>query len=248
MDYTKYNFATSKTETINIDQGLRSFMLQVYNYMAGALALTGLLAIIAASSESFMSMQYVMQNGRAVGVSGLGYLIMFAPLAIALFFSFGMARMSVENAKTLFWVYAATMGLSLSSIFLMYTGTSIARVFFITASVFGGMSLYGYTTKRDLTAFGSFLIMGLFGIIMASVVNIFLKSNGVQFAVSILSTLIFTGFTAYDTQRLKQVYYEVGSNGEATSKAALVGAFTLYLDFINLFMQLLRFFGDRKQD
>jgi FtsH-binding integral membrane protein len=160
--------------------------------------------------------------------------------------SFGITKMSFQTAQMVFWGYAAVMGLSLSSIFMVYTGESIARVFFITASVFGAMSLYGYTTKRDLSGFGSFLIMGLFGVIIASIVNIFLKSPAMMFITSILTVFIFVGLTAYDTQNIKQIYAEVAHSKEDSNKAALMGALSLYLDFINIFMMLLRFFGDRK--
>jgi FtsH-binding integral membrane protein len=149
-------------------------------------------------------------------------------------------------AQMVFWSYAALMGLSLSSLFLLYTGASIARVFFITSAVFGSMSLYGYTTKKDLTAMGSFLMMGLIGIIIASLVNMFLHSAAIQFAVSVLGVIIFVGLTAYDTQKIKAMYYELGGDNESASKGAIMGALTLYLDFINLFIMLLRFFGDRK--
>jgi FtsH-binding integral membrane protein len=221
-------------------------MLQVYNYMGAALALTGIIAMLTASSPALMSMLYVMKGNHIAGLSPLGWIVSLAPLGLAIAFGAGINRMSTQTAQMLFWAYAALLGLSLSSIFARYTGESIARVFFITASLFGAMSLYGYTTKKDLTNFGSFLMMGLFGIIIASVINIFLKSSGIQFAVSILSVLIFTGLTAYDTQRLKEMYYQVSGSGELMSKVAIMGALSLYMDFINLFVQLLQFYGNRR--
>jgi hypothetical protein len=246
MDYTKYNFSSAEIKTASYNEGLRVFMLQVYNYMGAALALTGIIAMLTASSPALMSMLYVMKGNHIAGLSPLGWIVSLAPLGLAIAFGAGINRMSTQTAQMLFWAYAALLGLSLSSIFARYTGESIARVFFITASLFGAMSLYGYTTKKDLTNFGSFLMMGLFGIIIASVINIFLKSSGIQFAVSILSVLIFTGLTAYDTQRLKEMYYQVSGSGELMSKVAIMGALSLYMDFINLFVQLLQFYGNRR--
>jgi FtsH-binding integral membrane protein len=180
-----------------------------------------------------------------MGTSGLGMLISFAPLGIAIYFFMGLGRMSVNTAQTLFWVYAAVMGMSLSYLGLVYTGQSLARTFFICASVFGAMSLYGYSTKSDLTSMGSFLIMGLIGLIVVSLVNIFLRSPAIDFATSFIGIAIFMGLTAWDTQKLKTIYYSSGG-GEMGQKMAVMGAFTLYLDFINLFLYMLRFFGDRK--
>lgn len=244
QDFTKMNRPQAKAttagfqpKTVSIDQGLRAHMVKVYNYMAAALGVTGLVAYFAASSDPFMA---------AMLGSPLKFAIMFGPFAFILVLSFGINRMSLFTAQAVFWAFSVVMGLSLSAIFLVYTGESIARTFFITASLFGAMSLYGYTTKRDLTSMGSFLMMGLLGIILASLVNIFLKSAGIQFAISILAVIIFTGLTAYDTQRIKNMYFEIVGHGETLGKAALMGALALYLDFINLFIQLLRFFGDRR--
>lgn len=242
QDFTKFNRfnaqATSRQASEAVyDQGLRAHMLRVYNYMAAALGLTGLIAYFVASSPAMM---------QTIFASPLAYVVMFAPLVFVMVLSFGINRMSAGTAQIVFWAYAATMGLSLATIFAVYTGESIARAFFVTAALFGAMSLYGYTTKRDLSGMGSFLMMGLIGVVIASLVNIFLKSTGIQFAVSILSVIIFTGLTAYDTQRIKDVYYSVVGNGEAAGKAAIMGALSLYLDFINLFMQMLRFVGDRR--
>lgn len=170
---------------------------------------------------------------------------MIAPIGIALYFFMGFGKMSLDTAKVLFWIYAALTGMSLSSLGLVYTGESIARTFFICAAVFGGMSLYGYTTNRDLTSMGSFLIMGVFGLVIVSLVNIFLKSSAISFATSIIGVGIFMGLTAWDTQKIKSMYFMYGG-GEAGQKMSIMGAFTLYLDFINLFLYLLRFFGNRR--
>lgn len=221
----------------DIDQGLRSHMLRVYNYMAAALGLTGLVAYFIGTSAS--AMQTLMAN------SVLFWVAVLAPIGLVFFLSFRIAHMSFTTAQTVFWIYAALMGVSLASIFVVYTHESIARVFFITAGTFAAMSIYGYTTKRDLTNLGSFLMMGLIGIIIASIVNIFLKSSGLGFAISILGVLIFVGLTAYDTQKIKEIYLE-GDDSSVAGKKAIMGALALYLDFINLFLMLLRLFGDRK--
>ena len=183
--------------------------------------------------------------GYAIYGSPLKWLVMLAPLGIVFYMSARMNRMSASSAQTVFWVFAALMGISLSSIFLRYTGFSIARVFFITSGTFGAMSIYGYTTKRDLTKLGSFLMMGLFGIIIASVVNMFMGSERMEFIISILGVLIFVGLTAYDTQKIKNMYVS-SDTGELMGKKAVMGALTLYLDFINLFIMLLRLFGQRR--
>ncbi|CCM77646.1 Bax inhibitor-1/YccA family protein [Rhizobium mesoamericanum] len=226
-----------------IDQGLRSYMLKVYNLMALGLAITGVAA--------YLGFNFAVQDGQLTqfGVllfqSPLRWVVILAPLAAVFFLSFRINRMSVAAAQTTFWVYAALVGLSLSSIFLVYTQSSITQTFFVTAASFGALSLYGYTTKRDLSAMGSFLIMGLFGLIIASIVNIFLASSALQFAVSVIGVLIFAGLTAYDTQRIKELYYEA-DGADVAGRKAIMGALTLYLDFINLFMFLLQFMGDRK--
>ncbi|MCE3232845.1 MAG: hypothetical protein K0R98_1102 [Rickettsiaceae bacterium] len=227
----------ARTVSADYDMGMRAYMLKIYNYMAGALGLTGVVAMLTASSPQIMQTIYG---------SPLQWVVAFAPLGIVMYLSFRVQKLSMQAAQTWFWVFAAAMGLSLSSIFLVYTGESIARTFFITAGVFGSMSLYGYTTKKDLTGMGSFLMMGLFGLILASLVNIFLKSSGLQFAISAIGVVVFTGLTAYDTQKIKSMYHQVGSTGEAAGKAAIMGALTLYLDFINLMIMLLRFVGDRR--
>ncbi|MDE3015673.1 MAG: Bax inhibitor-1/YccA family protein [Pseudomonadota bacterium] len=228
------------------DAGLRAYMLKIYNYMASALALTGIVAMLAAGSPAFLQAMYNVQDGHAVGMSGLGWLVMLAPLGLVLWLSFGIERMSVQTAQAVYWAYAVLVGLSLSSIFLVYTGASIARAFFITAGTFGSMSIYGYTTRRDLTGMGHFLIMGLIGLILASMASFFFPSPGFSFALSVVGVLIFVGLTAWDTQKLKVMYYQLGSSGEMAAKMSIMGALRLYLDFINIFIYMLRFVGDRR--
>ncbi len=228
-----------------IDVGLREYMLKVYNLMASGLALTGIVAYFSANTPAIISMLYVTGEGGVMQPTGLAYLVMFSPLAFVLALSFGINKMKASTAQAVFWAFAGIMGLSLANIFLLYTGASIARVFFITAGTFAGMSLYGYTTRRDLTRMGSFLMMGLIGIIIASVVNMFMQSSAMQFVISVLGVLIFVGLTAYDTQKIKNMYMQA-DGAEVMSKKAIMGALTLYLDFINLFIMLLRLFGDRR--
>jgi FtsH-binding integral membrane protein len=223
-----------------IDQGLRAFMLGIYNNMALGLAVTGVFAYgtayLAMSNAAF---------AQAVYGSPLKWVIMLAPLAFVFGLSAMVHRMQPATARLVFLAFAAVMGLSLSSIFLVFTGDSIARTFFVTAASFGGLSLYGYTTKRDMSGWGSFLFMGLIGIILASLVNIFLGSEGLQFAISVIGVLIFAALTAYDTQRLKHTYDYVAGDAVAAGRASIIGALQLYLDFINLFMFLLQFMGNR---
>ena len=238
-----------------IDEGLRSYMLKVYNYMGIGLVVTGLVAYFgnsfatttdpAQAVAQLANGQMLTSWGALLYTSPLMWVIAFAPLAFVLVLSFGINKLSGATAQLLFWVFAAVMGLSLSSIFMVYTDASIAKVFFITAATFGAMSLYGYTTKRDLTSIGNFLIMGLIGLIIASVVNIFLASSMLEFAISVVGVLIFVGLTAYDTQKIKESYSE-SSGAEVLAKGAIMGALNLYLDFINLFMMLLRLFGNRE--
>ena len=226
----------SEAAAAGIDVGLREYMLRVYNYMAIGLAITGLVAFSAAQSIDLM---------QAIHGTGLRWVVMLAPLGFVLFISARIHAMKASTAQTVFWVYSALMGLSLSYIFLAYTGASIARVFFITAGTFAGMSLYGYTTKRDLSGFGSFLFMGLIGIIIASIVNIFLNSSALHFTISVIGVLVFVGLTAYDTQSIKSIYSELDGS-EVAGKKAIMGALRLYLDFINLFIMLLSLFGSRE--
>ncbi|MFC7049320.1 Bax inhibitor-1/YccA family protein [Emcibacter nanhaiensis] len=246
---TQYS-PTGVRTAAEIDAGLRSYMLTVYNYMTIALALTGFVALgvfqVPALQDLFYQTAMAPDGSRMlVGVTGLGYIAMFSPLAFVLVLSFGINRMQSSTAQLVFWAFAAVFGLSLSNIFLVYSGTSIARTFFVTAAAFGGLSLYGYTTKKSLSAFGSFLVMGLFGLIIAMLVNMFLQSTMMQFVISVAGVLIFAGLTAYDTQKIKLMYLE-DDHPELARKKAIMGALTLYLDFINLFMFLLRFMGNRE--
>ena len=229
-----------------MDAGLRTYMLSVYNYMAMALAVTGISAYLTVNVDFLASLMFnFSEYGHVTGTTGFGMLIMLSPIGIAWYFFSGAAQMDVERSKMMLWIYAGLTGMSLSSLGFVYTGTSIARTFFITASVFGAMSLYGYTTKRDLTSMGSFLVMGMIGVLLASLVNIFMQSPAVYFATSILGTLIFTGLIAWDAQKIKSMYFMVGG-GEMGRRMAVVGAFKLYLDFINLFLFLIRFLGVRR--
>lgn len=226
-----------------IDQGLRKYMLGVYNYMALGVGLTGVMAYLVANT-SLINLFYSVQGG-VVAPTGLGFVVMFAPLAFILVLSFGVNRLSPTAVQVLFWVFCSVMGLSLANIFLTYTGTSIARVFFVTSIAFGSLSLYGYTTKRNLSGFGSFLFMGLIGVVVASVVNIFLQSGMMQFIISVAGVLVFAGLTAYDTQRIR-MEYSVGDSQAMVTKKSVLGALSLYLNFINMFLLLLQLFGNRE--
>jgi FtsH-binding integral membrane protein len=212
-------------------------MLTVYNYMASGVLLTGIVALLFA--QSGMAAQVFTQGGP------LAWLIILSPLALVLVMSFGINRISTGTAQILFWAYAGLMGLSLSTVFLEYTGASIAQTFFATAAAFVSLSLWGYTTKKDLSAMGTFLIMGLFGLIIAMVVNLFMQSSALDLAISAIGVLIFAGLTAYDTQKIKSMYFAVAGT-DFIGKAAIMGALTLYLDFINMFLFLLRFMGSRE--
>ncbi len=236
----RQTIAARGATTATVDAGLRSYMLQVYNYMTLGLGVTGVVA--------FFFNRWVMSSPQLIEtfyVGPLFWVIALAPLALVLVLSFGVSRLSLGAAQAAFWAFAVAMGLSLSSIFAAYTGESIARVFFITAGTFGAMSLWGYTTKRDLTSMGSFLFMGLIGLIIASVVNIFLASSALAFGISIVGVLVFVGLTAYDTQKIKEMYFE-GDDVATMGKKTIMGALSLYLDFINLFLMLLRLFGNRE--
>jgi len=253
MEFNKQNILNKVREatksTVVMDEGLRAYMLKVYNYMATGILLTGIIALISfkmsVATDASGAIAGFTNFGNALFFSSLKWVVMLAPLGIVFYMSFGIKKMSASKAQTVFWVFAALMGLSLSWILLIYTGASVARVFFITSATFGAMSIYGYTTKRDLTKLGSFLMMGLIGIIIASLVNIFLKSSMMYFVISILGVLIFVGLTAYDTQKIKNMYV-ASDSGELMGKKAVMGALTLYLDFINLFIMLLRLFGQRR--
>jgi len=250
MDFNRQNiFQATSAKTAVWDAGLRAYMLKVYNYMATGVLLTGIISVISfkLSADINASGQIIALTsyGNAIFNSGLKWLVMLAPLAVILYMSFGINKMSTSKAQTVFWIFTILMGLSLSWVLIVFTGVSVARVFFITSATFGAMSIYGYTTKRDLTKLGSFLMMGLIGIIIASLVNIFLKSTMMHFVISILGVLIFVGLTAYDTQKIKNMY-SASDTIEVSGKKAIMGALTLYLDFINLFIMLLRLFGQRR--
>jgi uncharacterized protein len=224
-------------------------MIRVYNYMAGGVALTGLVAwftyqasVVTNASGAIVQLT---PFGQALFGSPLMWLLVLAPLGLVFFMSFRINHMQASTAKLLFFVYAGLLGISLATIFMVYTQASITRVFFISAAAFGALSLYGYTTQRSLDAMGSFLIMGLFGLIIASLVNIFLKSSGLDWALSVIGVLIFAGLTAWDTQKIKEMY-DVQDDGTVAGRKAIMGALSLYLDFINMFMMLLRLFGDRR--
>ena len=251
------NIATARggygaDRALAIDAGLRAYMIRVYNLMAGGIAFTGIAAWLTYQAAGGSAIQV---SGRTItGLTAFGQMVFggFMPIVLMLitlgmvfFISFRINRLQPTTAFALFTVYAGLMGVSLASIFLAYTGVSITRVFFITAATFGAMSLYGYTTKRDLSGFGSFLFMGLIGIILASLVNIWLASSMMQFVISIVGVLVFVGLTAYDTQQIKEMY-DVNDDGTVSGRKAIMGALRLYLDFLNLFIMLLQLFGDRR--
>jgi FtsH-binding integral membrane protein len=240
---------------VAIDAGLRAYMIRVYNYMAIGLAITGLMAFgaytLSVTTDPALAAAKLPNGlmltslGYALFISPLKWVVFLAPLGIVFLMSARINRMSTAGAQMAFWVFAAVLGISLGSIFMVFTYTSIARVFFITAASFGALSLYGYTTQRDLSPFGSFLMMGVFGIILAGIVNIFLASSAIQFVISVVGVLVFAGLTAWDTQRIKEMY-DVHDDGTLAGRKAIMGALSLYLDFINLFLFLLRFLGDRR--
>ena len=242
-------FAEARPQ-VEVDQGLRAFMLGVYNNMVLGLAISGLVAFgtnMLAVTQTAAGRIALTPLGQALYVSPLKWVVMLAPLAFIFFFSFRMDRMSAASARTTFLAFAAVMGLSLSTLLVVFKLGSIVQVFFITAAAFGALSLYGYTTQRSLSGMGSFLIMGLIGLILASLVNIFLASSALQFAISVIGVLIFAGLTAYDTQKLKEMYVYGNFDGEAAAKASIFGALTLYLDFINMFQFLLALLGNRNE-
>ena len=241
-----------RTDQVAIDAGLRAYMIRVYNYMASGVALTGVVAWLTYQAAGGDAIQ--VSGGQITGLTSFGQAVFSGPLTIVLllgtlglvfFMSYRINRLSVGSALSLFFIYAGLLGLALASVFLLYTGASITRVFFISAATFGATSLYGYTTQRDLTGVGSFMFMGLIGIIIASLVNIFLHSSGLDWVISVLGVLIFTGLTAYDTQNIKEMYSPM-DDGTVAGRKAVMGALRLYLDFINLFLYLLRFMGDRR--
>lgn len=236
-NYGSWQTGAGRIDRTLFDEGLRQHMLRVYNYMGIGLVLTGLVAYIVGTTPAL----YV-----PIFSTPLKWVVMLAPLAFVLFFSFRMQTISAAGAQGMFWAFCAVMGLSMASIFLVFTGTSIARTFFIAAAMFGATSLYGYTTKRDLSQFGSFLIMGLIGVVIASLANLFLASSTLQFVVSIVGILVFVGLTAWDTQSIKEQYAE-SFDAESQQKLAVFGAFSLYLNFINIFQLLLNFTGQREE-
>jgi FtsH-binding integral membrane protein len=248
LNFNKRSF-TKTTDQEVIDEGLRAYMLKVYNYMTTGLLLTGLVAYFFGKASIVTG-----EMGQIVGVTSIGallfssplkWVVMLAPLGFVFYLSAKINKMSVSSAQITFWIFSAIMGLSLASIFIVYTQASIARVFFISSGTFAAMSLYGYTTKKDLTKLGGFLFMGLIGIIIASLVNLFFQSSALHFAISVIGVLVFVGLTAYDTQSIKNMYY-AGDSESVGGKKALMGALRLYLDFINLFIMLLRLFGQRR--
>jgi FtsH-binding integral membrane protein len=226
-----------------IDQGLRSYMLGVYNYMASGLAVTG--AVAAGTYVLAVQDGQLTPFGQTLFQSPLMWVFVLAPVALVFFLSFRIQAMRAATAQAVFWIYAALNGVAFSTLGLVYSGNSITRVFFISAATFGALSLWGYTTKRDLSGWGSFLFMGLIGIIIASLVNLFMASTALQFVISVVGVLVFAGLTAYDTQSIKEMYLEA-DDSETMSKKILMGALRLYLDFINLFLMLLRLFGNRE--
>ena len=248
LDFNQKSYTKVADQAV-IDEGLRAYMLKVYNYMTTGLLLTGLVAY-------FFGKASIVTNevGQIIGVTSIGallfgsplkWVVMLAPLGFVFYLSARINKMNVSTAQITFWIFSSIMGLSLASLFIEFTHSSIARVFFITSGTFAAMSLYGYTTKRDLTKLGGFLFMGLIGIIIASLVNLFIGSSALQFAISVIGVLVFVGLTAYDTQTIKNMYY-AGDSESVGSKKALMGALRLYLDFINLFILLLQLFGQRR--
>ena len=248
LDFNQRTYTKTADQT-GIDEGLRAYMLKVYNYMTTGLLLTGLVAYFFGKASIVTG-----EAGQIIGVTSVGallfgsplkWIVMLAPLGFVFYLSARINKMSISAAQITFWIFSAIMGLSLASLFIEFTHSSIARVFFITSGTFAAMSLYGYTTKKDLTRLGGFLFMGLIGIIIASIVNIFIGSSALQFAISVIGVLVFVGLTAYDTQTIKNMYY-AGDSDSVGSKKALMGALRLYLDFINLFILLLQLFGQRR--
>jgi FtsH-binding integral membrane protein len=237
---TGVNTATVGVPSVARDAGLRSYMLSVYNYMASGVLLTGIVALLFAPYAG-----QVLVNATGRGMSPLGWIVTLSPLAIVFAMSFGMTRMRTATLQILFWAFAALMGLSMSTLFLVYTQVSIAQTFFATAAAYAGLSLWGYTTKRDLSGFGTFLIMGVVGILVAMLINLFLQSSAMALAISAIGVLLFAGLTAYDTQRIKSLYFYVQGT-EMAGKTVIMGALQLYLDFINMFQFLLMFMGDRR--
>ncbi len=229
-------FRSNGSVRAQAESGLRNYLLQVYNYMAGGLVVTGVAAYLGAASGLYAQ----------IAATPLRWVVILAPLALVMLLSFRIERMSLAAAQLSFWAYAALVGLSLSGLFYLYTGASIARVFFVTGATFAATSVFGYTTRTDLSRFGSFLFMGLIGIVIAGVVNIFLQSTALQMTVSVMGVIVFTGLTAYDTQRIRAIYVS-GDDAMVAGKKSIIGALALYLDFLNLFLALMQLMGDRRR-
>jgi FtsH-binding integral membrane protein len=228
------------------DEGLRQYFLSVYNYVALALAITGIAAFASLSFQPLRDLLYLVgPAGELISLKPLGWIVNFCPLGLAIFFMMGFANMDLRKAQNLFWIYSATMGVSLSYLGLIYTGGSLVKTFFICSASFAGMSIYGYSTKRDLTSFGQFFMVGLIGLFIASLINMFLNSPAIYYATSFIGIFVFLGLIAWDTQKIKMFYYQAGG-GEYGQKMAILAALSLYMDFINLFIYMLRFFGDRR--
>lgn len=236
-EYSEYSSAQGQV----IDQGLKNYMLKIYNYMAGGLLITALSAYLIVSNASIFRLFF-----NETGYTGFGYLALFAPLIMVFAFGWVLQKGTIQQVQAMFWGYSALMGVSLAPIFLVYTGASITRVFLITSATFGALSLYGYTTKKDISGWGSFLYMGVIGLIIASIVNMFLQSSGFSYVLSYATVFIFAGLVAYDTKTLKSLYYANRFGEDVETRGAIVGALSLYIDFINMFLALLRLFGDRR--
>ena len=236
-----------RADAVPVDAGLRAYMLRVYNYMASGLFLSGLVAMVVANTPAITELFFkTTETGRMAGYTGLGLVAVFAPIGLMLAMSFGQQRMKTTTLQALYWAFVALMGISLSTVLMIYTGVSVTRVFFVTAAAFGGLSLYGYTTKRDLSVFRTFLMMGLIGLVIASLVQMFFPSTMMHFVISVVGVLLFAGLTAHDTQSIKNQYLTIrGSTMEGNS--AVMGAVSLYLDFINLFQFLMALMGQRRE-
>ncbi|MGQ0581454.1 MAG: Bax inhibitor-1/YccA family protein [Reyranella sp.] len=245
QNFDAFNRAGAIADQATFDVGLRAHMIRVYNYMASGLALSGIVAFGLFSSPQLASVFFQVSGGYVVGLTGLGWVATLAPLGLLLLVSFRAATMSVGAIQAVYWTVTALMGVSLSILLFTYTGASVARTFFVTAAAFGALSLYGYTTKRDLTAMGKFLFMGVIGLILAGIVNMIWPSGTMSFIISAAGVLIFSGLIAYDTQKIKDQYSEAYGT-EAAEKIAIFGALSLYLDFVNLFQFLMMFLGQRR--
>jgi FtsH-binding integral membrane protein len=253
----RFGPAIGRAGSVAVDEGLRTYMLRIYNFMVLGLAITGLAALgtymLSVTTDPTIAALKLRDGlmltglGKALFVSPLKWAVIFAPLVLVFVLSLGIERMRPATAQLVFWLYAALVGVSLASIFMVFTHTSIVRVFFITAASFGALSLYGYTTQRDLSGMGSFLLMGLFGVILASLVNLFMASSALQFAISVVGVLVFAGLTAWDTQRLKSEYLYGAMEGDMAERTAIIGALSLYLNFVNLFTLLLQLLGQRDE-